>query len=227
MKNMNETDDGSPNLMEGTLENIGTVADRDTTSVAKMGDVTKAVVGAASEIELAVTAGSVAASEVVMADIGIVTSTEIATVATGGQLEQEMLAAPPPTGVGGVVLSTEAESQLEQGQITASATEAASSQLPITEINAGTTKTLKKIKKHAPATNTTLRRSNHGQAKNDEHTLEKAARMAATRNLEGNQSFASFSDSRFSSNLDNIGVSLGRDDNVIRSSTIAIKKHRN
>ena len=155
--------------------------------------------------------------------IGTVTSTEIATVATGGQLEQEMLAAPPPTRVGGVVLSTEAESQLEQGAITASAAEAASSQLPITEINAGTTKTLKKIKKHAPATNTTLRRSNHGQAKNDEHTLEKAARMAATRNLEGNQSFASFSDSRFSSNLDNIGVSLGRDDNVIRSSTIAIK----
>ena len=59
---------------------------------------------------MAVTAGSVAASEVVMADIGIVTSTEIATVATGGQLEQEMLAAPPPTEVGGVVLSTEAES---------------------------------------------------------------------------------------------------------------------
>ena len=49
MKNMNETDDGSPSLMEGTLENIGTVADRDTTSVAKMGVVTKAVVGAASE----------------------------------------------------------------------------------------------------------------------------------------------------------------------------------
>jgi len=47
--------------------------------------------------------------------------------------------------------------------------------------------------------------------------------MTATWNLEGNQSFASFSDSRFSSNLDNIGVSLGRDDNVIRSSTIAIK----
>ena len=76
-----------------------------------------------------------------------------------------MLAAPPPIEVGGVVLSTEAESQLEQGAITASAAEAASSQLPITEINAGTTKTLKKIKKHAPATNTTLRCSNRGQAK--------------------------------------------------------------
>ena len=47
--------------------------------------------------------------------------------------------------------------------------------------------------------------------------------MTATWNLEGNQSFASFSDSRFSSNLDNITVSLGRDDNVIRSSTTAIK----
>ncbi|KAG2603965.1 hypothetical protein PVAP13_4NG023181 [Panicum virgatum] len=172
IKNLNETNDGSPSLVEGTLEDIGTVADRDTTSMAKMGVVTKAVVGAASEIELAVTAGSVAASEVVMADINAVTSTE--PVAMGGQLEQEMLAAPPPTGVGGVMLSTEAESQLEQGAITASATEAASSQLPLTEINAGTIKTSKKIKKHAPATNTTLRRSN-----------PKAARMAATRNLEG------------------------------------------
>ena len=47
--------------------------------------------------------------------------------------------------------------------------------------------------------------------------------MTATWNLEGNQSFASFSDSHFSSNLDNIGISLGRDDNVIRSSTIVIK----
>ena len=85
------------------------------------------------------------------------------------------------------------------------------------------TKTSKKIKKHVPTTNTTMRRSNPGQAKNDEHILEKVARMATTRNLEGNQSFASFSDSRFSSNLDNITVSLGRDDNVIRSSTISIK----
>ena len=71
IKNLNETDDGSPSLVEGTLEDIGTVADRDTTSMAKMGVVTKAVVGAASEIELAVTAGSVAASEVVMADIDL------------------------------------------------------------------------------------------------------------------------------------------------------------
>ena len=97
IKNMNETDDGSPSLVEGTLEDIGTVADRDTTSMAKMGVVTKAVVGAASETELAVTAGSVIAGEVVMADIGTITSTEIATVAAGGQLEQEVLAAPLPT----------------------------------------------------------------------------------------------------------------------------------
>ena len=48
-------------------------------------------------------------------------------------------------------------------------------------------------------------------------------RMTATWNLEGNQSFASFSDSLFSSNLDNITITLGRDDNVNRSSTIAIK----
>ena len=66
---MNETDDGSPSSMEGALEGTVTVAERDTTTMAEMGVVTKAVVGAASEIELAITAGSVAASEVVMADI--------------------------------------------------------------------------------------------------------------------------------------------------------------
>ena len=61
------------------------------------------------------------------------------------------------------------------------------------------------------------------QARNDEHTLKKTTRLAERRNLEGNRSFASFSDSRISSNLDKLGVSLGRDDNVIKSSTIAIK----
>ena len=73
------------------------------------------------------------------------------------------------------------------------------------------------------AADTTLRRSNRMQARNDEHTLKKTTRLAERRNVEGNQSFASFFDSRISSNLDKLGISLGRDDNVIKSSTIAIK----
>jgi hypothetical protein len=49
--------------------------------------------------------------------------------------------------------------------------------------------------------------------------------MAQIRNLEnpGNKSFISFSDSRISSNLDKLGISLGIDDNGIRCSTVAIK----
>jgi hypothetical protein len=71
----------------------------------------------------------------------------------------------------------------------------------------------------------TLRRSNRAQAKSDEHTLKKTTRMAEIRNLEtpGNKSFVPFSNSRISSNLEKLGISLGRDDNVIRSSAIAIK----
>jgi hypothetical protein len=49
--------------------------------------------------------------------------------------------------------------------------------------------------------------------------------MAEIRNLEapGNKSFVSFSNFRISSNLEEIGISLGRDDNVVRSLTVAIK----
>jgi hypothetical protein len=72
---------------------------------------------------------------------------------------------------------------------------------------------------------TNLRRSNRTQTKSDEHTLEKTTRMAEIRNLKapGTKSFVSFPNSRISSNLDKPGISLGRDDNVIRSSTVAIK----
>jgi hypothetical protein len=72
---------------------------------------------------------------------------------------------------------------------------------------------------------TTLRCSKRAQTKSDEHTLEKTTRMAEIHNLEasGNNSFVSFSNSRISSNLEKIGISLGRDDNVVRSSTVAIK----
>ena len=135
-----------------------------------------------------------------------------------------MFAASPPVEAEGVALATEAGSQLEQGAPPASlSTEAAGSQLPATKINTGMSKTSEKIMKPVHAADTTLRRSNRMQARNDEHTLKKTTRLAERRNLEGNRSFASFSDSRISSNLDKLGVSLGRDDNFIKSSTIAIK----
>lgn len=72
---------------------------------------------------------------------------------------------------------------------------------------------------------TTLKRSNRPAAKSNEHTL-KAERRAATKNLEkpGNsKSFELFSDSRICSNLNNVGISLGRDNKVISSSVVAIK----
>jgi uncharacterized protein YabE (DUF348 family) len=49
--------------------------------------------------------------------------------------------------------------------------------------------------------------------------------MAKIRNLEapGNKSFVSFSNSRISSNLDKVGISLGGDDNIVIASTVAIK----
>jgi hypothetical protein len=72
---------------------------------------------------------------------------------------------------------------------------------------------------------TNLRHSNNTQIRSDEHTLQKTTRMAEIRNLEapGTKSFVYFPNSHISSNLDKLGISLGRDDNVIRSSTIAIK----
>lgn len=72
---------------------------------------------------------------------------------------------------------------------------------------------------------TNLRRSNRSMAKNDEHMMAKVARMAAARNLEttGNKSFTSFSDSRISSSMKKVGISFGRDDNLVKSSTVAKK----
>ena len=56
--------------------------------------------------------------------------------------------------------------------------------------------------------------------------MKKTEHRATTRNLEtpGNSSFQSFPDSRISHNMNNLGISLGRDDNLVKSSTIAIKK---
>ena len=83
------------------------------------------------------------------------------------------------------------------------------------------------MNKDAGASGTsTLRRSLRSSAKCDEHTMKKTERRAATRNLEtpGNSSFQSFPDSRISHNMNNLGISLGRDDNLVKSSTISIKK---
>jgi hypothetical protein len=74
--------------------------------------------------------------------------------------------------------------------------------------------------------NPPLRRSNRSTARADEHTLMKTERMSKSRNLEfaGNSSsFLSFSNSRISSNMNNIGISLGRDDNVVSPSIVSIK----
>jgi hypothetical protein len=54
----------------------------------------------------------------------------------------------------------------------------------------------------------------------------KTERMPKSRNLEtaGNSSsFLSFSNSRISSNMNSIGISLGRDENVVSSSIVSIK----
>jgi hypothetical protein len=72
---------------------------------------------------------------------------------------------------------------------------------------------------------TDLMRSNRSLAKSDKHTLVKTTRMAAARNLEttSNKSFTSFTDSRIFSNMKNVDISFGRDDNLVKSSTVAKK----
>ena len=80
-----------------------------------------------------------------------------------------------------------------------------------------------------------LRRSNRhavsadGSSPTDEHSLVKAMRRQAPRNLDTTpgtsspQSFLSFSNTRISSNLKNVGISMGRNDNEINMSVGALK----
>lgn len=71
-----------------------------------------------------------------------------------------------------------------------------------------------------------LRRSQRSSAMSDEHTLKKVERGVAARNLETTGTSASslsFTDSRISSNLSNIGVSLARDDKLINNYIVSIK----
>ena len=208
-KIMNEADDGAPISREGAFEvdlrgevvpipaagtDTVTLAEMGDAAMAEMGATTKPIVGAAAETEMSSTdVTSVDAVEVVVADAGGVATTEASAGGKGRQIEQEMFTASLPVEAEGVALATEAGSQLEQGAPPASlATEAAGSQLPATKTNTGMSKTSEKIMNPMHAADTTLRRSNRMQARNDEHTLKKTTRLAERRNLEGNQSFASF-----------------------------------
>jgi hypothetical protein len=113
--------------------------------------------------------------------------------------------------------------QLSQPEIRDAALETEELQIGLSKV--GRSKEPSKEQARKISQDTTLRRSSHAQAKSDDHTLKKTTRMAEIRNLEapGNKSFVSFSNSRISSNLDKLGISLGRDDNLVRSSTVAIK----
>ena len=54
-------------------------------------------------------------------------------------------------------------------------------------------------------------------------SLEKTAHMATKKNLETGTSFTSFSDSHVMSNLGRVGFKLGRTDEIIKASIVAIK----
>jgi hypothetical protein len=71
---------------------------------------------------------------------------------------------------------------------------------------------------------TTLRRSERAKSTADEHILQKTEKLAAKKNLESpGMSFTSFSDSKIAENLGRIGINLGSSDDLVRSSTVAIK----
>jgi hypothetical protein len=71
---------------------------------------------------------------------------------------------------------------------------------------------------------TTLRRSERAKSTADEHILQKTEKLAAKKNLESpGTSFTSFSDSKIAENLGKIGINLGSSEDLVRSSTVAIK----
>ena len=135
-KIMNEADDGAPISREGAFEvdlrgkvvpipaagtDTVTLAELGDAAMAEMGDVamaemganTKPMVGAAAETEMSsIDVTSVAAAEVVVADAGVVSTTEASAGSEGRQIEQEMFTASLPVEAEGVALATEAGSQL-------------------------------------------------------------------------------------------------------------------
>jgi hypothetical protein len=71
---------------------------------------------------------------------------------------------------------------------------------------------------------TTLRRSERSKSTADVHILQKTEKLAAKKNLESpGMSFTSFSDSKIAENLGKIGINLGSSEDLVRSSTVAIK----
>jgi hypothetical protein len=71
---------------------------------------------------------------------------------------------------------------------------------------------------------TTLRRSERSKSTADVHILQKTEKVAAKKNLGSiGMSFTSFSDSKIAENLSKIGINLGSSEDLVRSSTIAIK----
>jgi hypothetical protein len=71
---------------------------------------------------------------------------------------------------------------------------------------------------------TTLRRSERSKSSADVHILQKAEKVAAKKNLESpGMSFTSFSDSKIAENLGRIDINLGSSEDLVRSSTVAIK----
>jgi hypothetical protein len=71
---------------------------------------------------------------------------------------------------------------------------------------------------------TTLRRSERSKSTADVHILQKTEKVAAKKNLESpGMSFTSFSNSKIAENLGKIGINLGSSEDLVRSSTVAIK----
>ena len=69
-----------------------------------------------------------------------------------------------------------------------------------------------------------VQRGRRTTAKYDEHTLDKAARMATKKNLESmGTSFTSFTNSEVVAKISNLGVSLGRDDSECLNSAVSLK----
>ena len=77
---------------------------------------------------------------------------------------------------------------------------------------------------------TPLRRSKRREATADEDSIERASRLVAKRNLEVDEgkhysnSILSFSNEHISDNIQNIGISIGKDANAVNSSVLHLKK---
>jgi len=78
-----------------------------------------------------------------------------------------------------------------------------------------------------PLKTTKIQRSIRNKDKADDHTLHKTSRVAAKKNIEPGTSFTSFSDSHVISNLGRVGFKLGQTNEIVKASSVKIKKSRN